>query len=305
MKNIPNTNQYIQIFNSLFQMNLGHAKIVDIIAGPRVFNTVVKLGSGAKISSLTKTANAAGVLCRPMKNSANLVFEFGYDDAKPITLKTLLKNDVRKGAKATLPVILGVDTFGVPQIVDLTKLPHLLVSGRTGSGKTMFLESITKTLANCKFTVFDPKGVDFKSQKNINVITDATEAFNELDQIIADMDKKYASKEKNIKQYHIIIFDEFADFVALDRKRFENTILALAQKGRKCGIHLIMATQRPDAIINTLRANLPVRLVFQTRSKADSVKALGEPGAELLLGWADALYSDAGRAPVRIHTPIM
>jgi len=300
---------YIKIFNTLTKMNLAHLEITNIVAGPRLFNCIVHPEKSAKISSVSKATADVNTLCQPMKNSTDLVFGFPRTDAKPITLTALLKDKIWAETTAKLPLLLGVDTFGEPQITDLTKVPHLLISGRTGAGKTMFLKSIIKTLQpkakNCKFTVFDPKLIDFKPSKNVVVINDATQAFDELDKIVSEVETQYKSKKPTKNDYHILMFDEFADFVALDCKRFEAAIQALTQKARACGIHLIMATQRPDAITKTLRANLPVRLVFQTRSKADSVRALGEPGAELLLGWADALYSEAGCIPKRMHTPII
>jgi S-DNA-T family DNA segregation ATPase FtsK/SpoIIIE len=265
-------------------------------------------------------------------------------------------------SKYKIPLALGVDIGGNPMYFDLAKMPHMLVAGRTGSGKSVFVQSIITSIVyhftpdKCKLIIIDPKGVDFGFWDDIpHLITPIVKlepepAVNALKWAVREMEERYKqlqvlnarniesyneiaaqkreSGEKITKQvavgtdeetgellfetqevdlsdmpYMVIIIDEVADLMSLARKDVEACVQRIAQKARAAGIHLVMATQRPDAttITGVIKANFPTRISFQARSRIDSVTCLGEGGAEQLLAMGDMLFSEAGRVPVRIH----
>ncbi len=257
---------------------------------------------------------------------------------------------------------LGVDIGGNYMYFDLAKMPHMLIAGRTGSGKSVFVQSIITSIVyhftpdKCKLIIIDPKGVDFGFWDDIpHLITpivklDPNAAVNALKWAVREMEERYkqlqlvnarniesyneivaakrASGEKITRQvavgtdeetgellfetqevdlsdmpYIVIVIDEVADLMSLARKDVEACVQRIAQKARAAGIHLVMATQRPDAttITGVIKANFPTRVSFQARSVIDSMTTLGEKGAETLLACGDMLFSEAGRPPVRIH----
>jgi S-DNA-T family DNA segregation ATPase FtsK/SpoIIIE len=249
---------------------------------------------------------------------------------------------------------------------DLAKMPHMLIAGRTGTGKSVFVQSIITSIVyhftpdKCKLMIIDPKGVDFGFWDDIpHLITpivklDPVPAVNALKWAVREMDDRYKQLQmfnaQNIEQYNeavaakreagevvtrqvavgtdpetgeleyetqevdlsdmpfiVIIIDEVADLMGVARKEVEACVQRIAQKARAAGIHLVMATQRPDATIITgvIKANFPTRISFQARSMIDSMTSLGEKGAENLLDKGDMLFSEAGRLPVRIHAALI
>ena len=279
-----------------------------------------------------------------------------------VRYRGLLENPLFVESKYKIPLALGVDIGGNPMYFDLAKMPHMLVAGRTGSGKSVFVQSIITSIVyhftpdKCKLIIIDPKGVDFGFWDDIpHLITPIVKlepepAVNALKWAVREMEERYkqmqqlnarniesyneiaaqkrASGEKLTKQvavgtdeetgellfetqeidlsdlpYMVIIIDEVADLMSLARKEVEACVQRIAQKARAAGIHLVMATQRPDAttITGVIKANFPTRISFQARSRIDSVTCLGEGGAEQLLAMGDMLFSEAGRVPVRIH----
>lgn len=279
-----------------------------------------------------------------------------------VRYRGLLENPLFIESKYKIPLALGVDIGGNPMYFDLAKMPHMLVAGRTGSGKSVFVQSIITSIVyhftpdKCKLIIIDPKGVDFGFWDDIpHLITPIVKlepepAVNALKWAVREMEERYkqmqqlnarniesyneiaaqkrASGEKMTKQvavgtddetgellfetqeidlsdlpYMVIIIDEVADLMSLARKEVEACVQRIAQKARAAGIHLVMATQRPDAttITGVIKANFPTRISFQARSRIDSVTCLGEGGAEQLLAMGDMLFSEAGRVPVRIH----
>ena len=279
-----------------------------------------------------------------------------------VRYRGLLENPSFTESKYKIPLALGVDIGGNPMYFDLAKMPHMLVAGRTGSGKSVFVQSIITSIVyhftpdKCKLIIIDPKGVDFGFWDDIpHLITPIVKlepepAVNALKWAVREMEERYkqmqqlnarniesyneiaaqkrASGEKMTKQvavgtdeetgellfetqeidlsdlpYMVIIIDEVADLMSLARKEVEACVQRIAQKARAAGIHLVMATQRPDAttITGVIKANFPTRISFQARSRIDSVTCLGEGGAEQLLAMGDMLFSEAGRVPVRIH----
>ncbi|MCQ2581443.1 MAG: DNA translocase FtsK [Alphaproteobacteria bacterium] len=279
-----------------------------------------------------------------------------------VRYQTLIDNEFFINSKFRIPLALGVDIGGNPMYYDLAKMPHMLIAGRTGSGKSVFVQSIITSIVyhftpdKCKLIIIDPKGVDFGFWDDIpHLITpivklDAAAAVNVLKWAVREMEERYKQLQvlnaRNIESYNeiaaekresgetvtrqvpvgtdeetgellfeeqevdlsdmpyiVIIIDEVADLMSLARKEVEACVQRIAQKARAAGIHLVMATQRPDAttITGVIKANFPTRVSFQARSVIDSMTTLGEKGAEQLLACGDMLFSEAGRIPVRIH----
>lgn len=265
-------------------------------------------------------------------------------------------------SKFKIPLALGVDIGGNPMYFDLAKMPHMLIAGRTGSGKSVFVQSIITSVVyhftpdKCKLIIIDPKGSDFGFWDDIpHLITPIVKnnpmaSVNALKWAVREMDDRYQRLQvvnaRNIETYNetmaqkresgevltrqvavgtdeetgellfetqnvdmadmpyiVIIIDEVADLMSVARKEVEACVQRIAQKARAAGIHLVMATQRPDTtvITGTIKSNFPTRVSFQARSVQDSLTSLGEKGAEQLLAMGDMLFSDAGRVPVRIH----
>ena len=281
---------------------------------------------------------------------------------QPVRYRGLIDNNLFINSKYKIPLALGVDIGGNPMYYDLAKMPHMLIAGRTGSGKSVFVQSIITSIVyhftpdKCKLIIIDPKGVDFGFWDDIpHLITpivklDPVAAVNALKWAVREMEDRYKqlqlvnarnsesyneimtakreAGEKLTKQvavgtdpetgefefeeqevdmsdmpYIVIIIDEVADLMSVARKEVEACVQRIAQKARAAGIHLVMATQRPDAttITGVIKANFPTRISFQARSNIDSMTTLGEKGAENLLPCGDMLFSEAGRVPVRIH----
>ncbi len=279
-----------------------------------------------------------------------------------VRYRGLMENPLFVESKYKIPLALGVDIGGNPMFFDLAKMPHMLVAGRTGSGKSVFVQSIITSIVyhftpdKCKLIIIDPKGVDFGFWDDIpHLITPIVKlepepAVNALKWAVREMEERYKQLQvlnaRNIESYNeiaaqkreagekitkqvavgtdeetgellfetqevdlsdmpymVIIIDEVADLMSLARKDVEACVQRIAQKARAAGIHLVMATQRPDAttITGVIKANFPTRISFQARSRIDSVTCLGEGGAEQLLAMGDMLFSEAGRVPVRIH----
>ena len=219
----------------------------------------------------------------------------------------------------SLPIYIGQNAAKTPVYKDLTKAIHLLVAGSTGSGKSVFINALIASLLNSKvclkFTLIDPKRVELASFKELGKewffnsdgpVTEAMKAFQSLNDLCAEMDKRYLCLqelkvrnigEANIKganlPYIVCVIDEFADLI-LTNKEIEIPIIRLAQLGRACGIHLVLATQRPSSNVITgiIKANFPSRIAFRTASNIDSRIILDRSGAELLNGNGDMFWSN-------------
>lgn len=244
---------------------------------------------------------------------------------KNTPLSELLQSQEYKKSKATLPIILGTDINDKPFIQDLHKMPHLLIGGGAGTGKTMFLKAVIHNIQNrystkeCEITVLNPKGIDFeKYVDSVTVINDVDECMQNLRDTVKEMDNRYTlllkSRTKNITEYnqqnpkdklpfHIVLIDEISTMISFLGKKVEQNIIPLAEKARATGIHLILTSNYFDKISNLFKAYFPVRMAFWVATKKESVKILGEPGAEKLATQDEALFSDAGRIPILVHTP--
>ena len=221
---------------------------------------------------------------------------------------------------------------GVPIIGDLTLMPHLLIAGTTGSGKSVCINTIILSLIfkltpdRCKFILIDPKMLELSTYEGIPhlispVITEAKKATAVLGWVVKEMESRYRlmtkvgvrnidgynSKHKVPMPYIVVVVDEMSDLMHVAGKEIESYIQKLSQMARASGIHIIMATQRPsvDVITGTIKANFPTRISFQVSSKIDSRTILGEQGAEQLLGKGDMLYMSSANRIVRIHAPFV
>jgi len=237
-----------------------------------------------------------------------------------------VKKDIR------LPIALGKNISGIPVVGDLASMPHLLIAGTTGSGKSVCINTIILSLLyrhtpnKCKFILIDPKMLELSTYEGIPhllcpVITEAKKAASVLGWVVKEMENRYRlmTKEgvRNIDGYNakhilampyiVVVVDEMSDLMLVAGKEIENYIQKLSQMARAAGIHIIMATQRPsvDVITGTIKANFPTRISFQVTSKIDSRTILGEQGAEQLLGKGDMLYMSSANRIVRIHAPFV
>jgi len=249
-----------------------------------------------------------------------------------VYLSEILNNQNFKKKEIKLPIALGKNISGVPLIGDLASMPHLLIAGTTGSGKSVCINTIILSLLfrhspqKCKFILIDPKMLELSTYEGIPhllcpVITEAKKAASVLGWVVKEMESRYRlmTKEgvRNIDGYNnkhklpmpfiVVVVDEMSDLMLVAGKEIENYIQKLSQMARAAGIHIIMATQRPsvDVITGTIKANFPTRISFQVTSKIDSRTILGEQGAEQLLGKGDMLYMSSANRIVRIHAPFV
>ncbi len=231
-----------------------------------------------------------------------------------------------------LPIALGKSISGLPITGDLGSMPHLLIAGTTGSGKSVCINTIILSLLykhspeKCKFILIDPKMLELSTYEGIPhllcpVITEAKRAASVLGWVVKEMENRYKlmtkvgvrnidgynEKHKISMPYIVVIVDEMSDLMLVAGKDIENYIQKLSQMARAAGIHIIMATQRPsvDVITGTIKANFPTRISFQVTSKIDSRTILGEQGAEQLLGKGDMLYMTSANRITRIHAPFV
>lgn len=221
------------------------------------------------------------------------------------TISTISFNEGRTPTTAAL----GTDNAGQPIIIDLAKLPHLLIAGATGSGKSVAINTLLCSMLYCctptitQFVMIDPKQVELSAYEGLPhlatpIITSATDAVNTLQAVNNAMDKRYkAMARKRTKSgtdagfpWMVIVIDELADLMLVSKKAVEHSIIRIAQLGRAAGIHLIVATQKPvvSVITGLIQGNIPAKLALQTASTSDSVRILGHKGAEQLLGRGDA-----------------
>lgn len=304
------------------------AELIDIKQGAILTQILVKLAPGMKYKSIL---NRFDDIKREMEVEALnirtirglIVFEIPQAIKKTIDLLPLL-NEKRP---ESLPLLLGVDTWGAPVWGDLSQMPHLLVAGTTGSGKSValncFLISLIKNKMpeELKLLIIDPKRVEFVQYRDSgfllqNPITEESDALAALDCLIEEMERRYCLLEsescRNIAELHqkgvnlpfiVCVVDEFADLVLTAGRAAEKKIQSLAQKARACGIHLIIATQRPsvDVITGVIKANFPARIAYKVSSGFDSKTILDQTGAENLTGRGDSFYLEAGKELKRVH----
>ncbi|MBO4285391.1 MAG: hypothetical protein J5895_04075 [Alphaproteobacteria bacterium] len=310
-----------------------YGKVEGESVGPLIKQIRFKPKAGTKMKNITSAiddiAREMGVKSLRVSNVCEggcIGFEIANDVFETVALENVLASKQAQQAKGALPINLGVEIDGSPVFADLAKMPHLLVAGATGSGKSVGLNAFIISLINrkkpdeLKFVMIDPKRIEFSVYNDqkymlMPVITDNADASAALQLLVDEMNKRYERFEKsltkNIEEYNqkegsmfyiVAVVDEFSDLVLTD-KTVEKKIQMLAQKARAAGIHLILATQRPsvDVVTGSIKANFPSRLAFKTASGVDSKTILDATGAEDLVGRGDALFLAANGQLSRIH----
>lgn len=312
-------------------------KVVKINQGPLIEQIEYLPVPGTKIKNITSSLDdisrelgVNSLRVESIENSNNLGFEIPREDIQTVDFNAILQSDSFATTQRDLPICLGVDITGKPFLADLAKMPHLLVAGTTGSGKSVGLNTFilslikTKNPKDLKFVLIDPKRIEFSVYNNqkymlFPVVTDNSVAAKALEYLVNEMNERYSlfeqSLTKNIKEYNskaghlpyiVCIIDEFADLI-FSNKNVEKYIQLLAQKARACGIHIILATQRPsvDVVTGVLKANFPTRLSYKVASATDSRTILDASGAEKLIGRGDALFLQSDGQLKRIHGAYM
>tara|TARA_B100001057_G_scaffold93804_1_gene90166 strand:+ start:8117 stop:10210 length:2094 start_codon:yes stop_codon:yes gene_type:complete len=313
--------------------------IKKISHGPVVTLNEFEPAAGVKVSKIINlsddiarntSSDSARIATIPGSNTVGI--ELPNSFRENVYLKEILSDADFKKKDIKLPIALGKNISGVPIIGDLASMPHLLIAGTTGSGKSVCVNTIILSLLyrhapeKCKFILIDPKMLELSTYEGIPhllcpVITEAKKAASVLGWVVKEMESRYRlmTKEgvRNIDSYNIkhklpmpyivVVVDEMSDLMLVAGKEIENYIQKLSQMARAAGIHIIMATQRPsvDVITGTIKANFPTRISFQVTSKIDSRTILGEQGAEQLLGKGDMLYMSSANKILRIHAPFV
>ena len=312
-------------------------KIKAINSGPVVSLYEFEPAPGVKVSKIINlsedlarntSSTSARVSVIPGKNTVGI--EIPNETRESVSLREIISYEKFEKKDIKLPIALGKSISGMPIVGDLTSMPHLLIAGTTGSGKSVCINTIIVSLLYklspdlCKFILIDPKMLELSTYEGIPhlltpVITDAKKATSALAWTVKEMNSRYKLMSKvgvrNIEGYNakhklkmpfiVVVVDEMSDLMLVAGKEIENYIQKLSQMARAAGIHIIMATQRPsvDVITGTIKANFPTRISFQVSSKIDSRTILGEQGAEQLLGKGDMLFMSSANRIVRIHGP--
>ena len=312
-------------------------KVASVYPGPIVTMYEFEPAPGVKINRIVSLSDdlalalkAQSVRVSPIPGRAVIGIEVPNKQRETVTLKEVLSSEGFKKSKSKLTLGLGKDIFGAPIIADLSKMPHLLVAGATGSGKSVSINSMVMSIlykatpAEVKMLMVDPKLLELSAYEEIPhlispVITNPKEAAESLKKMVFEMERRYRflaertsrniesfnlqAKEEEKLPYIIIIIDELADLMFTAPTDVEDSIARLAQMGRASGIHLILATQRPsvDVITGIIKANFPARISFQVSSKVDSRTVLDGHGAEQLLGKGDMLLMLPGARIIRVH----
>jgi len=313
--------------------------IKKVSHGPVVTLNEFEPAAGVKVSKIINlsddiarntSSESARIATIPGSNTVGI--ELPNDLRENVYLSEILNNSDFKSKDIKLPIALGKNISGKAIVGDLAAMPHLLIAGTTGSGKSVCINTIILSLLyrhtpdKCKFILIDPKMLELSTYEGIPhllcpVITEAKKAASVLGWVVKEMESRYRlmtkegvrnidgynTKHKLPMPYIVVVVDEMSDLMLVAGKEIENYIQKLSQMARAAGIHIIMATQRPsvDVITGTIKANFPTRISFQVTSKIDSRTILGEQGAEQLLGKGDMLYMSSANRIVRIHAPFV
>ena len=317
--------------------------VVRTYTGPVVTTFEFKPAPNVKVSKILSLQDDLAMALKaqtiriqaPIPGKDVVGIEVPNEDTQTIYLKEMLDSEIFQNSKSPLTMILGKDIVGKPFVTDLKKLPHLLIAGTTGSGKSVGINSMILSLLyknspdNLRLVMIDPKMLEFSMYNDIPhlltpVITKAVDAINALANMVGEMERRYTlmakTRTKNIENYNekaqkeglptmpyiVVVIDELADLMMTSGKDVEYSIARLAQMARASGIHLIVATQRPsvDVVTGLIKANLPSRLSYKVGQKIDSKIILDSMGAESLLGRGDMLFTPPGTPGiVRIHAP--
>jgi len=316
------------------------ARVAEVNLGPAVTQYALELALGTKVSKITSLANDLALATEaptgqirieaPIPGRNLVGIEIPNRTLEVVTLRTMLASSSMQKGKSKLAVSMGLDVSGTPVIADLAKMPHVLVAGTTGSGKSVLVNSFICSLLfraspqEVKLILIDPKRVEFTSFNGIPhlltpVIVEVEKILSALKWAMGEMDRRYKlfaeRGVRNIEGYNelsgfqalpyiVIIVDELADLMMFAPVEVEDAIARLAQMARATGIHLVVATQRPsvNVITGLIKANIPCRIAFNVSSMIDSRVIIDSPGAEKLLGRGDMLFVPPDQAkPTRIQ----
>lgn len=316
------------------------ARVAEVNLGPAVTQYALEIAQGTKISKITALSNDLALALAaptgqirieaPIPGRSLVGIEIPNRTLEFVTLKTMLMSELMQKGASKLTVALGLDVSGSPVVTDISRMPHVLIAGTTGSGKSVLINSIIASLlfrttpSEVKLILIDPKRVELTGYNSIPhlltpVIVDVDKILSALKWATSEMERRYKLFSevgvRNIAGYNelsgfqalpyiVIIVDELADLMAYAPVEVEDTIARLAQMARATGIHLVVSTQRPsvDVITGLIKANIPCRIAFNVSSMIDSRVILDMPGAEKLLGRGDMLYIPPDQAkPTRIQ----
>nr|WP_280648774.1 DNA translocase FtsK [Brevibacillus sp. 1238] len=312
------------------------ATVVGIVKGPSVTRFELQPAPGVKVNKITGLVddiklNLAAKDIRieaPIPGRNAIGIEVPNLASQPVLIEKIIGSEKFQQHSSPLAVALGMDIGGEPIIADIKKMPHGLIAGSTGSGKSVCINSIIVSLLykatpeQVRLLLIDPKMVELAPYNHLPhlvtpVVTDAKQATASLKWAVEEMEKRYAlfvdAGVRDIDRYNqttddqlpyiVIVIDELADLMMVSPQDVEDCIIRIAQKARACGIHLLLATQRPsvDVITGNIKANVPTRLAFAVFSQVDSRTILDQSGAERLLGRGDMLFLESGTTPVRLQ----
>ena len=314
-------------------------KVKKVSNGPVVTLNEFEPAAGIKVSKIinlsddiARNTSSESARISTIPGSNTIGIEIPNISRENVYLSEILNHSDFKRKDIKLPIALGKNISGTPIIGDLASMPHLLIAGTTGSGKSVCINTIILSMLyrhtpdKCKFILIDPKMLELSTYEGVPhllcpVITEAKKAASVLGWVVKEMENRYRlmtkegvrnidgynAKHKLPMPYIVVVVDEMSDLMLVAGKEIENYIQKLSQTARAAGIHIIMATQRPsvDVITGTIKANFPTRISFQVTSKIDSRTILGEQGAEQLLGKGDMLYMSSANKIVRIHAPFV
>jgi S-DNA-T family DNA segregation ATPase FtsK/SpoIIIE len=331
--------EYYKVSKQLEQklINFGvSGKVVGISPGPVVTTYEYAPAAGVKINKIVSLADdlALGLKAQSVRvvgsvpGKAALGIEIPNKDRQVVYIRDLLTTEKYRSSVAKLSIALGLDVVGNPVIADLAKMPHLLIAGATGAGKSVAINTIISSILynatpdEVRMLMVDPKRIELSGYEGIPhllhpVVVEPKLASRALQWAVREMERRYRlleeAKVKNFDSYNetaeeklpyiVIIVDELADLMMVASKDVEAAIARLAQMARASGMHLILATQRPsvDVLTGLIKANFPTRISFKVASKIDSRTIIDTSGAEHLLGAGDMLYLPSGRPLQRIH----
>lgn len=316
-------------------------KVVNIVRGPSVTRFEVQLDAGVKFSKLTSLSDdialalgATGVFIAPIPNKSLIGIEVPNESVQVVNISEVIASDEFTKNESDVAFALGKDISGNCIVSDISKLPHMLIAGTTGSGKSVCINSIIVSILyratpeQVKLIMIDPKMVELGVYNGIPhllvpVVTDPKKAAGALQWAVLEMMKRYKMFSecgvRDMKSYNkaiaksgegepmphiVIVIDELSDLMVVARKDVEDSIMRLSQMARAAGMHLIIATQRPsvDVITGVIKSNIPSRIAFAVASKIESNIILGSMGAEKLIGRGDMLYEPMGAAkPTRVQ----
>ena len=329
-----------KLVDTLDSFNI-HTKVVNISRGPAVTRYEIAPEAGTRVSAIVNRADdislglAANVLIEgviPGKSAIGI--EVPNKNVSTVYLRELIDSDQFRESKSKLTASLGIDLTGTKVLFDIAKMPHLLIAGATGMGKSVCINSILISLLykstpdQVKFILVDPKKVEFNIYDGlphllVPVVSDPKKAAGALNWCVTEMERRYdileARNKRNLAQYNeaiandpeaerlpqiVIVIDELADLMLTAKDVVETSIRRITAKARAAGMHLIIGTQRPsvDVITGTIKANIPSRIAFTVSSQTDSRTILDGAGAEKLVGRGDMLFNPVGaRMPLRVQ----